>query len=99
MQSSKSGHVQRVMNSLGYTPLIFLAYVASSTAQPPSSPQALLDNYTPVTLEELAAPPADDWLMWRRTANHWGYSPLDQINKTNVGSLRLAWACTMEPGV
>ena len=37
--------------------------------------------------------------MWRRTQNHWGYSPLDQINKESVGDLRLAWAWTMEPGM
>ena len=37
--------------------------------------------------------------MWRRTQNHWGYSPLDQINKDNVGTLRLAWAWTMAPGL
>ena len=69
---------------------------ASAVAQSPS--QALLDNYTPVTLEELANPPASDWLMWRGTPNHWAYSPLDEINKENVDSLRLAWSWTMEPG-
>lgn len=61
--------------------------------------QSLLDNYTPVTLDELANPPATDWLMWRRTPDNWGYSPLDQINKANVASLRLAFAWTMEPGL
>ncbi|MEX0963901.1 MAG: PQQ-binding-like beta-propeller repeat protein [Pseudohongiellaceae bacterium] len=63
-----------------------------------AQPQALLDNYTPVTLEELANPPATDWLMWRGTPNHWAYSPLDQINKDNVDRLRLAFSWTMEPG-
>ena len=58
-----------------------------------------LDDFQNVSLEELANPPAEDWLMWRRTANHWGYSPLNQINKNNVASLRLAWAWTMEPGL
>ena len=37
--------------------------------------------------------------MWRRTHNHWGHSPLDQIDTTNVGSLRLAWAWTMAEGI
>lgn len=60
--------------------------------------QSALDDYSPVSLEDLQNPPATDWLMWRRTANHWGYSPLDQINSSNVDSLRLAWAWTMEPG-
>lgn len=26
-----------------------------------------------------------DWLMRRRTLNSWGYSPLNQINRSNVG--------------
>ena len=69
------------------------AFALVATAQSP------LDSYTPVTDEELRDPPDGDWLMWRRTRNHWGYSPLDQINKENVGNLRLAWAWTMGPGL
>ena len=53
---------------------------------------SVIDNITPVTDEMLLNPPDGDWLMWRRTYNGWGYSPLDQINKDNVGDLRLAWA-------
>ena len=36
--------------------------------------------------------------MWRRTYGHRGHSPLVQINTTNVGGLRLAWAWTMREG-
>lgn len=36
--------------------------------------------------------------MWRRNHAAWGYSPLDQINASNVGELRLAWAWTLERG-
>ena len=61
--------------------------------------QSPLDPYTPVTDAMLLDPPAGEWLMWRRTFDAWGYSPLDQIDITNVGSLRLAWAWTMEPGL
>jgi len=57
-----------------------------------------IDKITPVTDEMLLNPPDADWLMWRRTYNGWGYSPLDQINKENVGELRLAWAWGMSPG-
>ena len=46
----------------------------------------------------LLNPPDGDWLMWRRTYDGWGYSPLDQINKENVGDLELAWAWGMTPG-
>ena len=61
--------------------------------------QSILDRFQNVSLEELANPPEEDWLMWRRTSDHWGYSPLSQINKGNVQDLRLAWAWTMEPGL
>ncbi|MDE0521371.1 MAG: PQQ-binding-like beta-propeller repeat protein [Boseongicola sp.] len=57
-----------------------------------------IDNVTPVTDEMLLNPPDGDWLMWRRTYDGWGYSPLDQINKENVGDLRLAWSWAMTPG-
>lgn len=61
--------------------------------------QTPLAAYTPVTLEQLADPPPGDWLMWRRTQDNAGYSPLDQISRENVNTLRLAWAWTMEPGM
>ena len=34
---------------------------------------------TPVTSPMLQNPDPADWLMWRRTLNSWGYSPLNQI--------------------
>lgn len=98
-KTDNTGNVQHVIKSFLCVPMLVLACNSSTTAQQPSASQALLENYTPVSLEQLANPPASDWLMWRRTANHWGYSPLDQINKSNVGNLRLAWAWTMEPGL
>ncbi len=54
---------------------------------------------SPVTDAELRNPPADDWLMWRRTLNSWGYSPLDQIDRTNVGDLKLVWTRALHPGL
>ena len=69
--------------------------VVATQALAQSSP---IDSITPVTDEMLLNPPDGDWLMWRRTYNGWGYSPLDQINKENVGDLRLAWAWSMTPG-
>ena len=62
------------------------------------SAQSPAEDYTPVTEAILVDPPPGDWPMWRRTYNHWGHSPLDQIDATNVGSLRLAWAWTMAEG-
>ena len=64
-----------------------------------ASAQSPLDDYTPVTEQMLVDPPPGDWPMWRRTYNHWGHSPLDQIDTSNVGGLRLAWAWTMAEGL
>jgi alcohol dehydrogenase (cytochrome c) len=57
-----------------------------------------IDSITTVTDEMLTNPPDGDWLMWRRTYDGWGYSPLDQINKENVGELELVWSWGMSPG-
>ena len=56
------------------------------------------DRIRPVTDAELEDPSPDDWLMWRRTLDGWGYSPLDQINRENVGDLRMVWSRGLRPG-
>jgi alcohol dehydrogenase (cytochrome c) len=33
----------------------------------------------------------NNWPQYHRTSNGWRYSPLDQINKGNVGKLKVAW--------
>lgn len=33
----------------------------------------------------------NDWPQYHRTTNGWRYSPLDQINKSNIGKLKVAW--------
>ena len=53
----------------------------------------------PVTNAILADPDPADWLMWRRTLNSWGYSPLNQINADNVAKLKMIWTRGMGPGV
>ena len=49
-------------------------------------------DFVPVTDAMLQDPDPADWLMWRRTLDSWGYSPLDQINRENVGELRMVWS-------
>ena len=49
------------------------------------------DDFVPVTDAMLQDPAPEDWLMWRRTLDSWGYSPLDQVNRDNVGQLQLVW--------
>ena len=53
----------------------------------------------PVTSPMLQNPDPADWLMWRRTLNSWGYSPLNQITRSNVARLRMVWTRGMGPGI
>jgi len=53
---------------------------------------------SPVTDAMLANPPPQDWLMWRRTLDSWGYSPLRQIDGANVQQLQLVWTRGLEAG-
>ena len=55
-------------------------------------------NFKAVTEETLRNPSPTDWINWRRTQNNWGYSPLNQITRGNVGQLQLAWSWPMQLG-
>ncbi len=76
-------------------PLLVLAATASAQQPQAADPTR---NLTPVTDAMLKNPPPGDWLMWRRTYNAWGYSPLDQINKENVKNLQVAWTWSLNNG-
>ena len=84
--------LKKLINSILLFAAMFFGVAGGSVAAD------AIDNITPVTDEMLLNPSENDWLMWRRTYDGWGYSPLDQINKDNVGQLRLAWAWGMSPG-
>jgi alcohol dehydrogenase (cytochrome c) len=58
--------------------------------------EAQVKSFRPVTEAMLRNPAPGDWLNWRRTDNAWGYSPLDQITRQNVGQLQLAWSWSMD---
>ena len=62
-------------------------------------PAAAQRALTPVTDAMLRTPDPADWLMWRRTLNSWGYSPLDQIDRSNVARLQLIWSRPLGPGL
>ena len=57
-----------------------------------------LDRIRPVTDAMLYDPDDGDWLLWRRTYDASGYSPLTQINTGNVEELRVAWTWSVAPG-
>jgi alcohol dehydrogenase (cytochrome c) len=48
-------------------------------------------KFVPVTDAMLQKGDPANWLMWRRTLDGWGYSPLNQVNRNNVGQLRMVW--------
>ena len=67
-------------------------------AHPAAAQGAANAEFVPVTDAMLQDPDPGDWLMWRRTLDSWGYSPLDQIDRGNVGELRMVWTRALRPG-
>jgi alcohol dehydrogenase (cytochrome c) len=64
----------------------------------PPQAAATLSALTNVTDAMLRTPSAKDWLIWRRTYDSQGHSPLTQINVHNVKSLRQVWSWGLAPG-
>ena len=73
---------------------VFMALGGASDSVYGQSPT----DFVPVTDAMLQDPAPGDWLMWRRTLDGWGYSPLDEINRDNVDELRLVWSRGMTEG-
>jgi alcohol dehydrogenase (cytochrome c) len=71
---------------------------AQQTVQPasltpvPGPVPAILQNYSAVTAERLKKPEDANWLLFRRTYDGWGYSPLEEINRENVSRLVPVWS-------
>jgi alcohol dehydrogenase (cytochrome c) len=63
----------------------------SATPVPGPMPE-ILRNYAPVTAERLKKPEDGNWLLFRRTYDGWGYSPLEEINRDNVSRLQPVWS-------
>ena len=75
---------------IAFAVLLFVLVTGGATAQDRS--------IVPVTDAMLADPDPADWPMWRRTLDGWGYSPLDEIDRANVGALRMVWSRGMTEG-
>src|SRR5690348_11440026 len=81
--------------------LLLAVSAATAPAQQPSPPlpkpdtpppvPPILQNYKPVTADRLKQPEDGDWLMYRRTYDGWGYSPLSQITTENAAKLKPVW--------
>ena len=85
--------IKTIFNRLFLTSTLFIASFFN-----PLSLSAQIDNFPSVTDEMLQNPADGDWLMWRRTLDSWGYSPLEEITKANVGELRLVWTRDLATG-
>jgi alcohol dehydrogenase (cytochrome c) len=66
-----------------------LLYSVLSVAAPATGQESAA--FAPVTQAMLENPAPEDWLMFSRTYDAQRYSPLDQINKENVGRLQTTW--------
>src|SRR5690242_1999178 len=71
---------------------VAVAQQQTPASQAPS-PQAAAKfrGFVPVTDEMLMKPSPSDWLMWRRTQDSAGFSPLTQINRANVAKMKMTW--------
>ena len=75
------------------------ALVASLVLSAGLAPAQPTNRFVPVTDEMLQDPDPADWLMWRRTLDSWGYSPLEEIDRDNVGDLRMVWTRALASGL
>ena len=78
--------------------ILLTASVHAQRGAPPLA-SGTAPGLTPVTDAMLQNPDPGDWLMWRRTLNGWGFSPLDQIKRSNVKDLRMAWTRGLDAGI
>src|SRR4051812_29366955 len=86
----------------GVSMAAMLAGLVSASAQQTIAPTSLtpvpgpmplvLQNYAPVTADRLRRPEDSNWLMFRRTYDGWGYSPLDRVTPANVTRLQPVWS-------
>ena len=78
----------------GFSFMAFSPYTARAEVDRPTP----LDDFSAVSDDSIAEPPAGDWLGWRRSYDAQGFSPLRDIDTRNVADLRLAWSWTMPAG-
>jgi alcohol dehydrogenase (cytochrome c) len=70
---------------------LMLAWSLRSGAQQSPQPSPSPRPFVPVTDEMLQKPDPANWLSWRRTTDSHAFSPLNQINRTNVSQLKQTW--------
>ncbi|HEY6616877.1 MAG TPA: PQQ-binding-like beta-propeller repeat protein, partial [Vicinamibacterales bacterium] len=70
---------------------VLCAFVLIASAGLTVVAQSQEKPFVPVTDEMLWKPDPANWLMWRRTLDSWGYSPLNEVNRNNVSRLKMVW--------
>jgi len=75
---------------------LFCAVLSAAWLAGCGSPDRVI---SPVTDAMLANPDPNDWLMYSRTFDAQRFSPLEQIDRDNVGELELAWRIPLPDGV
>ena len=71
---------------------LFSALLVNLLAAGPAFAQTERSEWESITNERLAHPEDGDWVNYRRTHDVQGFSPLDEINRTNVEQLRPVWS-------
>ena len=86
-----------VVPSVGQTPS---GGVVSGISMPPvpEPRRGVLSDFEPVNQDALDDAPPADWLAWRRDNLAHGFSPLSQIDTTNIGDLVLEWSWALPDG-
>ena len=85
-------------------PAAAAAAAQASAAPPPDTEEGGItvagevEGYRPVTDAMLRNQDPGDWLMIRRNYEAWSHSPLDAIDRGNVGRLELAWVWALPEG-
>ena len=72
--------------------------LAPAFAQSNGESANLLADMRVVTGDMLENPAPGDWLIWRKSYDSLGFSPLDQINTENVDQLVESWRTPLAPG-
>ena len=73
---------------------LFLVVMHTALAQSDNR----LSQLDAITDAELIQPNDEDWLIWRRTYDAQGFSPLKEIDKSNVVQLKEAWRAELQQG-
>jgi alcohol dehydrogenase (cytochrome c) len=76
-----------MINTRNVLSIIVLLLIASSVILSQSAGSV----WEPITEERLRHPRPGDWLSYRRTDDAFAYSPLTEINRSNVKNLRPVW--------